>query len=625
MLVVLFFRKNWLLLVSGVIGCARSACHPFRSNWAYMDMTAIFFSLPRRRTVIRSLFFVFAASAIGTLNATDVTTLPDATAGQTYSFKVKIKGGKAPYTYSSTGMPDGLSIDPRSGVISGSPVTGQGNPFLFSVRVEDNDRSFNSFIFALSVKSPAIQLDDSGTPETSTLVLANHPSVSPSNSEPNGGTDKPAVSNLPAQTMSTASSTGTFSLKSDAQSKTVANSPVSFTITITPGNCSGGIALSTSGLPTGVTGTFNPQTISGSNTSSTLTLTYGPSLSQTSNFDVVGSCGNVTQTIPLTLIAPLGTLTRAIVGLEGSGASSSSSTAKLFFDIFHSHPLGKAGDNSGPFGAQNRLWGLVRIGTTPIQTTAAISSITSDLTSQAKKLTLNQLAQSGEFQLGYEFQALRGRGGPFGSLIHDKESTSFGWIVGGGTTLPFDPKSQVLAFDLPASGPGRQRFNSQYPAYVSLTDTQVAFATPDRNQFFRQYFGGFRLTTLFEETDSDKAIYHPVGTLTFTIGQNEAVSGGHLRGLVGQVEGFYPIPIDIGNKSLSGFYVFGRAAFQLTSAAQNTPLLLNQSATQPTEFSSITVISRASRRDLWAFGIGIDAFRFAKNLFGAATAKSVSP
>ncbi len=545
--------------------------------------------------------------------------LPSGTAGQEYKFQVKVKGGSAPYSYSATGLPKGLSLDSTSGAISGVPLE-QQSPALFSVSVKDKNGASNSFAFALPIQPAAIQLDTSNIASAASITLDNG---GPSATQQEPQAPQPAMQNQQGQAASAKPAAGgaTFTLTPDSSSKTIASSPLTFTIT--GGGCSGDIALSTDGLPAGVTGTLKPTSISGSATS-TLTLTTDMTLAEAANFSVTGKCGDTTKTLALTLIGPIGTLTRAMLGLEQSGASSSSATDKLFFDIFHSHPLGKPDAKSGPFGSANRLWGLVRIGTTPIQTTAAISSLPSNLTTQAKALTLNQLAQSGEFQLGYERQLHALKGGPFASLIHDKEWTSFGFLVGGGATLPFDPKSQVLAFDLPATGPGRDRFNSQYPGYASITGTQVAFTTPDRNQFFRQYFGGFRLTTLFEETDSDQTVYHPVGTVTFTLGQNEAVSGGRLRGVVAQAEGFYPIPIGIGNKSLSGFYLFGRASFQLNSAVQFAPLLLNQSATQPTDFSAITVIPRASQRDLYAIGIGIDAFRFAKNLFGAATSTKSS-
>ncbi|WP_343315725.1 putative Ig domain-containing protein [Brucella sp. BE17] len=49
--------------------------------------------------------------------------LPAANVGETYSRSVTVTNGTAPYTYSAARLPSGLSIEPKSGAITGTPTT----------------------------------------------------------------------------------------------------------------------------------------------------------------------------------------------------------------------------------------------------------------------------------------------------------------------------------------------------------------------------------------------------------------------------------------------------------------------------------------------------------------------
>lgn len=71
-------------------------------------------------------------------------TLPDGIEGAPYSTNVAGIGGSSPYTFSivSGSLPNGLSLDPRSGIISGTPAT--GGTFNFTIEATDADNCIGS-------------------------------------------------------------------------------------------------------------------------------------------------------------------------------------------------------------------------------------------------------------------------------------------------------------------------------------------------------------------------------------------------------------------------------------------------------------------------------------------------
>lgn len=246
---------------------------------------------------------------------------------------------------------------------------------------------------------------------------------------------------------------------------------------------------------------------------------------------------------------PSGDLTRILAGVEETAASSSAPAAKFFFDFFVSRPLGQAAGASDPFGSPYRWWADIRIASMPVQTSAPLFALAPNLAQQLRSLTLTELAQTGEFQTGFEWQWPRGRGGPFAPMLHDREWTTLGLIGGFGGAAPFQA----------ANG----------------------------NQFSRQWFLGVRLSTLFEDGAQPS---RSLGTASLTLGQNELVTGGHLRGLVAQVDAAYPLPISLGNLKLGALYIFGRAGIPLAPSA-------------------------SPNRDLYAIGFGADAIGLLRSLF----------
>lgn len=84
------------------------------------------------------------------------TTLTSATLGQSYSFTLGASDGTPPYRWTATGIPAGLSLDPQSGILAGTPTTA-GN-FSLSVQVTDAAQATASATLALRVVSAPLTI-----------------------------------------------------------------------------------------------------------------------------------------------------------------------------------------------------------------------------------------------------------------------------------------------------------------------------------------------------------------------------------------------------------------------------------------------------------------------------------
>jgi len=92
---------------------------------------------------------------IPTLTIT-TTSLPEGTVGQSYSQTLQATGGKPPYSWNLVSgrgnLPPGLTLNPSSGVISGTPTA--GGTFNFTVQVKDSEQRTDTQDLSLRVIVP---------------------------------------------------------------------------------------------------------------------------------------------------------------------------------------------------------------------------------------------------------------------------------------------------------------------------------------------------------------------------------------------------------------------------------------------------------------------------------------
>lgn len=95
----------------------------------------------------------------------DPPTLPDGTVGTPYSVTVGASGGAAPYTFAVTSgtFPSGLSLNPTTGEISGTPSL--AGTFNFQITATDSNGCTGAHAYTLIVNCPGMTVDPATLPD----------------------------------------------------------------------------------------------------------------------------------------------------------------------------------------------------------------------------------------------------------------------------------------------------------------------------------------------------------------------------------------------------------------------------------------------------------------------------
>jgi hypothetical protein len=306
--------------------------------------------------------------------------------------------------------------------------------------------------------------------------------------------------------------------------------------------------------------------------------------------------------------------TRAIVGFEQAAAASANSEQKLFLEFNLTAPLFRTKDKV----IESPLWVWLnpRITSIPQQTANSVAEFAtaSNFFAPFEGGKVNDIVQAFGFTGGIEVPFKRNgsrvtapMASGFGSKTKARYSLSF--IAGAGAVTPLSAQKSLQVFTVNDSV--RERF-------PDIRDNQqfIAFVSPERTRFLRQYFGGIRLKTYFvkagDDASPDDRDLEPIfpGILDITFGQNEAVTRGRFRGGVARIEGIYPLPF-IGNDNKGLIYVFASAQMKLTSTKIEKPIFLHLADPVPTvpgEDVFVTDVP-ALDRDYYKFGVGVDLIR----------------
>lgn len=269
---------------------------------------------------------------------------------------------------------------------------------------------------------------------------------------------------------------------------------------------------------------------------------------------------------------------RLIAGYEMIRPSGDKSVGNGFLDVYLSQQFPGIRDKTGK---RLTLWGNIRFTSLPVKSTAKLNDIkTQDYNQELVSSKLEEIAQAGEFLVGFEY------------LLGEGQRYRLGFILSAGVLAPIGSAEDAkVIYNIPedcrAHYGGKQYLSIEIPKY---------------NRFYLQYYAGFRLKT-FKEMGNDFP-----SLLDVMFGVNQANSGGEtkfLKNTAIRIDGF--LPIQIKNFTL---YIFG----SLVKNATKRSLVINLHEGMDAVDQSATTISPSDvctqrlheNRDYYRIGIGVD-------------------
>jgi len=317
----------------------------------------------------------------------------------------------------------------------------------------------------------------------------------------------------------------------------------------------------------------------------------------------------------------LGEELRAIVGYQQAGASSSDFEQNWFSDFYISRGLHfhyHARDEKEPERVRLRWWGNVRVASFPQSGNQSVADIATGLSTQLGAVKLNQLAEGAEFLSGLEFQGWRSPA-LRGFSENSRQVFTLGIIAGAGATGFFtSPSHSVQVFQVPAAG--SPQFSVFQKSYPGVTTANVGFISPDLERFPKQWLAGVRLTTHYVDPTGMPLVSAPA-MLAVSLGQNQVLTGGGFKNVVGRVEAFYPLPLGNRGQTVAGafssLYLFASAQMRVHGGSSQPALVLQPAdATVHAYDPSVTLVTSQSTRDFYRIGFGIDLVSFVASLTG---------
>jgi hypothetical protein len=201
-------------------------------------------------------------------------TIPTPTAGSLYAASIIATGGRTPYAFSISGgtLPQGLSIDSATGVISGTvPHNQTGAVYFFIVKVTDADNDDITQIYSGAISAYSISV------VPSTLTNA-RPSLSYMNAFSAVGGQSPLTWALHSGTLPSGLSLSSDGLLSGIVAESEAGVTRTFSVRVTDGNgvvATRALTLATTAFPISISTTSLPTAQENSSYSSTLASSGG--------------------------------------------------------------------------------------------------------------------------------------------------------------------------------------------------------------------------------------------------------------------------------------------------------------------------------------------------------------